>query len=458
MSPRVPATSGTIYIECTTTVIADQGTGIQRVVRNVVRHAVSAARERGVRVQPVYFAGASFYPAHLAKDGLLVPTADDEAEVIFGSRVKRGIGGETTPGGRGLAREWLRRCSARAPTSVPVRVLHAFRNRVGRIRLARTAASLHAPVTFAPGDTLLSVDITLDAHFMRAFPALRAQGVRLASVVYDLAPIRLPHQVSARFRADFRRWVNGSVAKSDLVIAISSTVRDDFAEYLDELASDVRPAGQRLAWFHLGQDLDRALPDGQVREALTRIFAGPEPGTVFLMVGWLHPRKNHAFVLDAMERLHQEGVSARLVVIGRRDAAAEGFLRRVGAHAGLARQVFVVHDATDTELAYCYRRASALVYPSISEGFGLPLVEALGYGLRVFASDIPVFREIGEGFVSYFPLDDSDVLTSKLRSFCIDGRFDACRPVSDFTWPTWRDSVDRLLDIVLEPDRAKVPA
>jgi len=145
-------------------------------------------------------------------------------------------------------------------------------------------------------------------------------------------------------------------------------------------------------------------------------------------------------------------------VIGRREAAAAAFHRRVAADAGLAGRVFVFHDATDTELAYCYRHASALVYPSISEGFGLPLVEALDHGLRVFASDIPVFREIGEGFVSFIPLDDPDVLTGKLRRFCVDGHFDASRRVADFRWPAWRDSVDRLLDIVQEPDDAKATA
>ena len=162
-------------------------------------------------------------------------------------------------------------------------------------------------------------------------------------------------------------------------------------------------------------------------------------------------RKNQGFVLDAMARLRQTGVPCRLLVIGKRGSATEAYYSRLHADPELARRVHTFHDATDTELAYCYRHAAALIYPSTTEGFGLPLVEALGHGTPVFASDIPIFREVGEGFVSYFPLDDPQVLTDKLRRFCVDGAFDAPRPVADFRWPTWRGSVERLLDVVLEP-------
>ncbi len=302
---------------------------------------------------------------------------------------------------------------------------------------------------------MLSVDLTLDRYFVGAFLALRDHGVRLASVVYDIAPIRFPHQVPARFLTDFRHWVDGNVAGSDLVIAISATVRNDLAEYFAGRAGAPCPAGRRLAWFHLGQDLDRALPGGAVRDGLTRIFDSPDAGTVLLMVGWLHPRKNHLLVLGVLEQLRREGISVRLIVIGRRDISADEFYRRVRSSPELVPSVFVFHDATDTELAFCYRRASALVYPSISEGFGLPLVEALGNGLPVFASDIPIFREIGEGFVSFFPLSDAGVLARKLRRFCVERAFDAPRPATDFHWPTWSESVDRLLDIVQQGD---VPA
>ena len=420
-----------------------------------MRHAGSAARRRGIQVLPVYFAGGSFYPAHLTPEGLLSATGGEAAGGRIRSRVGRDPVAASISTREKSLKEWIHRQAARAPASELLQTLYGPWRWFRGIRRARRAASRHAPVTFAPGDTMLSVDLTLDRYFVGAFLALRDHGVRLASVVYDIAPIRFPHQVPARFLTDFRHWVDGNVAGSDLVIAISATVRNDLAEYFAGRAGAPCPAGRRLAWFHLGQDLDRALPGGAVRDGLTRIFDSPDAGTVLLMVGWLHPRKNHLLVLGVLEQLRREGISVRLIVIGRRDISADEFYRRVRSSPELVPSVFVFHDATDTELAFCYRRASALVYPSISEGFGLPLVEALGNGLPVFASDIPIFREIGEGFVSFFPLSDAGVLARKLRRFCVERAFDAPRPATDFHWPTWSESVDRLLDIVQQGD---VPA
>ena len=63
-------------------------------------------------------------------------------------------------------------------------------------------------------------------------------------------------------------------------------------------------------------------------------------------------------------------------------------------------------DLSDTSLEHAYSHASALVFPSYVEGFGLPLVEAMQRGLQAMGSDIPVFREIGGEFMAYFDLEE----------------------------------------------------
>jgi O-antigen biosynthesis alpha-1,2-rhamnosyltransferase len=305
-------------------------------------------------------------------------------------------------------------------------------------------------VTFRQGDTVLAAEPFLDRGYIEAFLGLRSQGAHLACIAYDLIPIRHPEYVPADFLLAFRHWVDRLVAGSDLVVAISAAIRADVVDYLEAPRSPDRPVGQRVKWFHLGHDLDRMTAAGAVRKSITKVFGRTTAGPVLLMVGWLDPRKNQLFVLDAMKILRRDGIRCQLLVIGKPGRAASAYYSRLKSDADLGRHVHTFHDATDFELAYCYRHAGALVYPSTTEGFGLPLVEALGHGARVFASDIPIFREIGEGFVSYFPLDDPKVLAEKLRRFCVDGVFDAPREAGDFQWPAWRESVARLLDIVLE--------
>jgi alpha-1,2-rhamnosyltransferase len=77
----------------------------------------------------------------------------------------------------------------------------------------------------------------------------------------------------------------------------------------------------------------------------------------------------------------------------------------------------MINDATDDELNYCYTRAKAVIIASFAEGFGLPLVEALHFGKKVFASDIPVFREIGKEHLVYFSLADPQQLIKKILEY-----------------------------------------
>jgi alpha-1,2-rhamnosyltransferase len=111
--------------------------------------------------------------------------------------------------------------------------------------------------------------------------------------------------------------------------------------------------------------------------------------------------------------------------------------------------LFLLRDATDSELDHAYRHASALVIASSIEGFGLPVAEAFQHGLPVLCSDIPVFREIADGRAAFFGLDSPDSLTAALRSFCQTHDIATRHERTPQGWYTWRESTDQLLTTVL---------
>ena len=94
------------------------------------------------------------------------------------------------------------------------------------------------------------------------------------------------------------------------------------------------------------------------RQTIRELIAVPRH--VFIVVGSIEPRKNHAFILDAFERIWRAGESASLVVIGHHGWKSEAILDRIANHPELGRQLFLIRDASDTELDYVYRNASAL--------------------------------------------------------------------------------------------------
>jgi glycosyltransferase involved in cell wall biosynthesis len=130
----------------------------------------------------------------------------------------------------------------------------------------------------------------------------------------------------------------------------------------------------------------------------------PPDGGYLLTVGETSPRKRYPVLLQALSRLR--GVP-RLVMVGP-PAGDEEHLRALIAELGLTQRVTRLGAVSDAELSWLYRHATALCFPSISEGFGLPVLEALAAGVPVIASDIPATREVASSIAVYPGSEDAD--------------------------------------------------
>lgn len=131
-------------------------------------------------------------------------------------------------------------------------------------------------------------------------------------------------------------------------------------------------------------------------------------GEPFLLCVAQHRRnKNILFLLRVFERLlRAERIAngTRLVIVGIPGPETDAILHFLAA-AGIADRVVLLNGLSDEELQWCYRNCALLLAPSLIEGFGLPVAEALLAGCRVICSDIPAFRELGGDRCVYLPLD-----------------------------------------------------
>ena len=135
-----------------------------------------------------------------------------------------------------------------------------------------------------------------------------------------------------------------------------------------------------------------------------------------LFVGNIKKHKGLSVLLDALKKARKKGFDMPLVIAGN----ADNFRTR---DTTVAREIASLPEGavrftgriSDAELSELYRRSTLLVQPSLYEGFGLPPLEALSLGTKALISDIPVFKEIYEGFpVVFFKSGDSDDLAEKL--------------------------------------------
>lgn len=122
----------------------------------------------------------------------------------------------------------------------------------------------------------------------------------------------------------------------------------------------------------------------------------PLPCPYFVMLGTIEPRKNHLLILNVWRKLIERHgkQTPKLVLIGQRGWECEQVVDMLERCPSLKDVVIELPKVTDQQLSAWLQHTQALLFPSFAEGFGLPLIEAMQQGIRVIASDLPVFREI----------------------------------------------------------------
>ncbi len=169
-----------------------------------------------------------------------------------------------------------------------------------------------------------------------------------------------------------------------------------------------------------------------VHEAAAAHFVPPSPEQVeraracyglperyLLRVGTIEPRKNLERLLDALVELRRSDPDARLVVVGAKGWLYEGFFQRLEA-TDLREAVQVTGRVPDADLPAIYGGATLLVEPSLYEGFGLPLLEAMACGTPVVCSSTSSLPEVGGTAASYFDPHDTHAIAGRIRAIWRD--------------------------------------
>ncbi|BDG07164.1 glycosyltransferase family 4 protein [Anaeromyxobacter paludicola] len=205
-----------------------------------------------------------------------------------------------------------------------------------------------------------------------AFPTPLLWRGRAAITVHDATFWLHPDSVSAGMRVYYGPLFPQALARASAVFTVSEASRVDL----------VRAAGLPAERVHV-------TPNG-VDERFFEARAPEGPRAPYLLsVATLEPRKNLPALLDAFRLLRRQGRDLELVLVGRQGWAQSLPL------GDLAPHVRLTGTLPDAELPALYAGAACLVLPSLYEGFGLPLVEAMAAGTPAVASAIPALREVG---------------------------------------------------------------
>ena len=188
--------------------------------------------------------------------------------------------------------------------------------------------------------------------------------------------------------------VRTAARRADGLITGSNAARDEICAQLD-----IDP--RRFTVVHHGHERDRVAPPTDAGALRARLDI-PDRRLV-LSVGAKRPHKNQELLLRAVNALPEDIV---IVLVGHPEPY-DATLRALATELGVEARVRFVDYVSDGDLEGLWRIASAAAQPTLGEGFGLPVLEALTHGLPVAASDLPVLREVGGDLVHYFDPRDT---------------------------------------------------
>lgn len=405
-----------LILDVTKTFQTEFATGIQRVVRELLRRRGAIGGRLGLTVVVVVAGPRGYHRLDDADVARLVdPSATRSASVLVQSRAAV------------ILKRLLR-------LNLPLYA--AVQRRAVRREMTRRAQRLQR-FAIERGDVVVLADyIGAGSTSVAAIRDARPRAAATIAVIYDIIALLHPDMAPGSTIHPFRWAFERTVPMVDGLVTIARSTADELRNQ-----PIVRRHGVPVASFHLGHDLH----PGGVPADPTIPDAAWVGGPTFVMVGTIEPRKRHAAILAAFDRLWNDGVRANLLLIGSIGWETTGFLDRARRHPEHGRSLFLCHQVGDHELRAAIRRADATIMASKAEGFGLPVVESLALGTPVLASDIPVLHEIAGEAGCYFPADDTVATAAVIEAFIRDPQpyRDAARA---FRWIDWNGAADQFAD------------
>jgi glycosyltransferase involved in cell wall biosynthesis len=247
--------------------------------------------------------------------------------------------------------------------------------------------------------------------------AVRYQGFAAFSrsttgiVGHDCVPLTFAETCSEGMAVNFSNYL-AAAARVDRIATISETAAAEYQGWRAMLVA-TGMEGPQIEAIPLAVEARHPSPD-DVTEAERLLQLDSLP--VVLAVGSHEPRKNHTALLQAAEILWQQGLQFSLAFVGGGWWNTGYFDQQITGLQGSGRPVQVIHRLPDKILWACYRVAYCTVFPSLHEGFGLPVAESLASGTPVITSNYGSMRErsASGGTLLCDPRDDS-ALASTLR-------------------------------------------
>lgn len=297
-----------------------------------------------------------------------------------------------------------------------------------------------------------SIYLNLDSTWVtNLLPSLKrinkSNAFSLVSMVYDVTPCLQPHWRTPFDAQVFMYWADQVLQMSHRILTISEFSKLEIFKYCRK-RSIQEP---RIDVVRLGDLPDSLLQSIDNPGALPRRAVKDE---FFLVVGSLDPRKNHKLVYDAWNHPLEMGFKhiPSVVFAGNMmHPDMKSFYHEVTSNPETSRHFYLINSPSDWELDWYYKNCLATIYPSVYEGWGLPVAESLCYGKITFALNKSSIPEIESSLITFIESNNPKDLAGAILKFLHDKEwryFQESRIRSRFRPWRWHKTAEQITNLL----------
>ena len=283
----------------------------------------------------------------------------------------------------------------------------------------------------------------LQQDYLHRVLALKRQfGTRFALTVYDLIPIYARETCDQDTVRVFEEFMRRALRHADLILAISEYTAKDVRRYLSTLGISMPPITVTECGSSFAEFLPRDLQSGK-----TTLRDLPERFVLF--VATVEGRKNHQLIFDVWRRMVEEGDDPpHLICVGRLGWKAVTFVTALVETNYLGGRIHLFREISDTDLCMLYGRCLFTIFPSLYEGWGLPVGESLAMGKICISSNRASIPEVAGDCGVYIDIDSFDRSLKVIRDLIRDDR--ARKKLEEkirheYVPVTWRSVAERVV-------------
>ncbi len=309
---------------------------------------------------------------------------------------------------------------------------------------ALVAKILSGYCRFKYGHHLKNYDAYLSV-FSPISPVVYQSPLKTFAFVHDLIPVKFPQFCEAKFARKYRQWLEHLAA--DTVFVISESTKRDLLTFRPDIKAE------KVKVAYLGADEKFAPVEDAALLAKVREKYGIRTEKYILAVSEISPRKNFGHLLEAYtafaDKLPDKKIS--LVLSGPVRKGFSAVADKIGCLEKYQDRIVQTGFVDDADMPALYSGAEAFVYPSLYEGFGLPVLEAMQCGVPVICAENSSLPEVGGEAVCYINGRDVGQTADILYEICLNDAFRAelkqksIRQAGRFSWQKFNEVITKTI-------------